>query len=264
MINDIEEQEQPRQLKRYMEKLFEGFGVEAEDHSRHCLILRPGSHMIASFPGLPADGTTVTFDREMALSREDMQFLTWEHPMVNEGMDMVLTSEMGNTSVALLKNKALKPGTMLLEAIYVVETSGDKALQLDRYLPATPVRCLIDPGMNNLAEKVAFDTLNAQLQPLKKGVAKKLAKAQREPILKMLEKAEDYAKDSVQPIVSTACQNLLTNVTEEIKRLAALKAVNPNVRDEEIEHLKTQAALGHQCLQKAMLRLDAVRLMVTG
>ena len=264
MINDIEEQEQPRQLKRFMEKLFEGFGVEAEDHSKHCLVVRPGSHMITSFPGLPADGTTVTFDREMALSREDMQFLTWEHPMVSEGMDMVLTSELGNTSVALLKNKALKPGTMLLEAIYVVETSGEKSLQLDRYLPATPIRCLIDPAMNNLAEKVAFDTLNAQLQPLKKGVAKKLAKAQREPILKLLDKAESYAKESVQPIVSTACTNLLTDVTEEIKRLAALKAVNPNVRDEEIEHLKTQAALGHQCLQKAMLRLDAIRLMVTG
>ncbi|OED41040.1 RNA polymerase-binding ATPase [Endozoicomonas sp. (ex Bugula neritina AB1)] len=264
MINDIEEQEQPRQLKRFMEKLFEGFGVEAEDHSKHCLVLRPGSHMITSFPGLPADGTTVTFSRDMALSREDMQFLTWEHPMVAEGIDMVLTSALGNTSVALLKNKALKPGTMLLEAIYAVEATGDKSLQLDRYLPATPIRCLIDPAMHNLSEKVAFDTLNAQLQPLKKGVAKKLAKAQREPILKMLETAEEYAKESVQPIVSQACQSLLTDVTEEIKRLAALKAVNPNVRDEEIEHLKTQAGLGHQCLQKAMLRLDAIRLMVAG
>ncbi len=264
IINDIEEQEQPRQLKRFMEKLYEGFGVESEDHSKHCLVIRPGSHMVTSFPGLPADGMTVTFDRDQALSREDMHFLTWEHPMVSESMDLVLTTEMGNTSVALLKNKALKPGTMLLEAIYVIESSGDKSLQLDRYLPITPIRCLVDPGMNNLSEKVAFDTLNAQLQPLKKGLAKKLVKAQREPILKMLSQAENHAKQSVTPIVSAACQNLLTDVTEEIKRLAALKAVNPNVRDEEIEHLKVQAASGHQCLQKAMLRLDAIRLMVAG
>ncbi len=264
MINDIEEQEEPRQLKRYMEKLFESFGVEAEDHSKHCLVVRPGNHMVTAFPGLPADGITVSFDREMALSREDMQFLTWEHPMVSDSMDMVLTTDMGNTSVALLKNKALKPGTMLLEAIYVVEASGDKSLQLDRYLPATPIRSLIDPSMNNLASKVAFDTLNAQLQPIKKGMAKKLVQAQREPILKMLSKAEDFAKSSVQGIVSEACQNLLMDVTEEIKRLAALKAVNPNVRDDEIEHLKLRAAQGHQSLQKAMLRLDAIRLMVAG
>ncbi|MET4755381.1 hypothetical protein [Endozoicomonas sp. NE40] len=184
--------------------------------------------------------------------------------MVSDSMEMLLTSDMGNTSVALLKNKALKPGTMLLEAIYVVESSGDRRLQLDRYLPATPIRCLIDPGMNNLATRVAFDTLNAQLQPIKKGMAKKLVKAQREPILKMLERAEGYAKDAVQPIVSEACSALLAAVTEEIKRLAALKAVNPNVRDEEIEHLKNQAATGHQCLQNAMLRLDGLRLMIAG
>ncbi len=247
-----------------MEKLFEGFGVDSEDHSKHCLVVRPGSHMVTSFPGLPADGITVTFDRELALSREDMHFLTWEHPMVRESMDMLLTSEMGNTSVALLKNKALKPGTMLLEAIYVVGATGEKKLQLDRYLPATPIRCLIDPGMNNLSEKVAFDTLNAQLQPIKKGMAKKLVKAQREPILTMLAKAEQAAKEQVNPIVTEACKNLLSHVTEEIKRLAALKAVNPNVRDEEIEHLKLRAAMGHQCLQKAMLRLDGLRLMIAG
>ena len=264
LINDIEEQEEPRQLKRYMEKLFEGFGVDSEDHSKHCLVIRPGSHMVTSFPGLPADGCTVTFDREMALSREDMHFLTWEHPMVSESMDLLLTSEMGNTSVALLKNKALKPGTMLLEAIYVIEATGEKQLQLDRYLPPTPIRCLIDPGKNNLAEKVAFDTLNAQLQPIKKGMAKKLVKAQREPILAMLSVAEGHAKKQVTPIVAEACKSLLGNVTEEIKRLAALKAVNPNVRDEEIEHLKLRAALGHQCLQSAMLRLDAIRLMIAG
>lgn len=264
MINDIEEQEQPRQLKRFMEKLFEGFGVEAEDHSRHCLVLRPGNQMFTSFPGLPDDGLTVTFDREMALSREDMQFLTWEHPMVSEGMDMVLTSEMGNTAVALLKNKALKPGTMLLEAIYVVETSAERSLQLDRYLPATPIRCLIDPGSNDLSQKVAFETLNAQLQPIKRGVAKKLVNAQRTPFLAMLDKAESYAKDRVQPIVIEACQSLLADVSEEIKRLAALKAVNPNVRNEEIEYLKNRAALGHQALQKAVLRLDALRIMIAG
>ncbi|WP_299727840.1 RNA polymerase-associated protein RapA [uncultured Endozoicomonas sp.] len=264
MINDIEEQEQPRQLKRFMEKLFEGFGVESEDYSKHCLVIRPGSHMITTYPGIYEDGMTVTFDREMALSREDMHFLTWEHPIVTEGMDMVLTSELGNTSVALLKNKALKPGTMLLEAIYVVETSADRTLQLDRYLPATPIRCLIDPAHNNLSEKVAFDTLNAQLQPLKRGVAKKLVNAQRAPFLTMIEKAEACAKEQVQPIVSTACQHLLTDVTEEIKRLAALKVVNPNVRSEEIEYLKNRAALGHQALQKAVLRLDALRIMIAG
>ena len=64
--------------------------------------------------------------------------------------------------------------------------------------------------------------------------------------------------------MNQACQNLLTDVIEEIKRLASLKVVNPNVRGEEIEYLKNRAALGHQALQKAVLRLDALRIMIAG
>ena len=95
-------------------------------------------------------------------------------------------------------------------------------------------------------------------------MAKKLVNAQRAPFLAMLEKAEGYAKERVQPIVVEACQSLLGDVTEEIKRLAALKAVNPNVRSEEIEYLKNRAGQGHQALQKAVLRLDALRIMIVG
>ncbi|MDP0588577.1 MAG: RNA polymerase-associated protein RapA [Candidatus Endonucleobacter bathymodioli] len=264
LINDIEAREEPRQLMQYAEKLFESFGVDVEDHSRHCLIIRPGSHMVTSLPRLPDDGVTVTFDREMALSREDMQFLSWEHPMISESMENILMGETGTVSVVLLKNKALKSGTMLLEVIYVVEAYGDKILQLDRYLPITPIRTLIDLAMNNLAEKCTFDTLTAQLRPIKKGFGKKLVRAQKETILTMLARAEECAKVCVESIVDDACKKLFKDVTEEIERLSALKAVNPNVREEEIEHLKGWIGLGHQCLQKAVLRSDAIRLMVAG
>ncbi|GAA4648393.1 RNA polymerase-associated protein RapA [Kistimonas scapharcae] len=259
---EIRKQDTPKVLRPYLERLMEGFGLETEDHSKHCLIVRPGSHMtVSSYPAVPVDGTTITFNRDTALAREDMQFVTWEHPMVREGMEMLLTSETGNTSVALIKNKALKPGTMLMEAVFVVEAGGDRKLQLHRFLPPTVIRTLIDPNLNNLADKVSFEGLDSQLQKLKTTMARKVVKAQREPILKMVNKAEDYARTRVADIINEACQQLIQSVTREIRRLAALKAVNPNIRDEEIEFLKQQAAIGHQCLQKAQLRLDGIRLI---
>ncbi|OQX38380.1 MAG: RNA polymerase-binding ATPase [Oceanospirillales bacterium LUC14_002_19_P2] len=262
LADEIRKQDTPKVLRNYLERLMEGFGLETEDHSKHCLIVRPGSHMtVSSYPAVPADGTTITFSRDTALAREDMQFVTWEHPMVREGMEMLLTSETGNTSVALIKNKALKPGTMLMEAVFVVEAGGDRKLQLHRFLPPTVIRTLIDPNLNNLAEKVGFEGLDSQLQKLKTTMARKVVKAQREPILKMVNKAEDYARTRVADIINEACQQLIQSVTREIRRLAALKAVNPNIRDEEIEFLKQQAAIGHQCLQKAQLRLDGIRLI---
>ncbi|WP_461536193.1 RNA polymerase-associated protein RapA [Spongorhabdus nitratireducens] len=264
IVTAIQEEEESRTLKKYMEKLFDAFGVESEDHSKHCLIARPGSHMaVPSLPGLPEDGATFTFDRDMALAREDMQFLTWEHPLVSSCMETVMTGETGNTAVSIIKNRSLKPGTMLLEAIYTVEACGKRQLELDRYLPATPIRTLIDPTGKDLAAKVSFEGLAAQLQPLKTGTARKVVKSQRQIILALLQAAEASVKQQVPAIVTNACQTLLNNVTEEMKRLAALKQVNPNVRDEEIDFLKQRAAYGHQALQKAQLRLDAMRLVIT-
>ena len=47
-----------------------------------------------------------------------------------------------NTAVALIKNKALKPGTVLLELLYVSEVVAPRALQVGRYLPPAALRCL--------------------------------------------------------------------------------------------------------------------------
>ena len=122
LVEAILEQDDQFALPIYMEALFDAFGIDSEDHSENALILRPSEKMLdASFPLGDDEGVTITYDREQALTREDMQFLTWEHPMVQGGMDLVLSGSMGNTAVALIKNKALKPGTVLLELLYVSE-----------------------------------------------------------------------------------------------------------------------------------------------
>ncbi|MFP3499968.1 hypothetical protein SB759_37750, partial [Pseudomonas sp. SIMBA_059] len=82
----------------------------------------------------------------------------WEHPMVQGGMDLVLSGSMGNTAVALIKNKALKPGTVLLELLFVSEVVAPRSLQLGRYLPPAALRCLLDANGNDLASRVAFET----------------------------------------------------------------------------------------------------------
>lgn len=262
LVTDILKQDTPEVLHTYLEKLLECFGLETEDHSKHCLIIRPGNHMtVASYPSVPVDGTTITFNRDTALAREDMQFVTWEHPMIREGMEMLLTSETGNTSVALIKNKTLTPGSMLMEAVFVVEARGDRKLQLYQFLPPTVIRTLIDPNFNNLANKVSFEALDGQLQKLKTSMARKVVKAQREPIITMMAKAEEYAKSQATDIINAACQQLTQSGTQEIRRMTALKTVNPNIRDEEITFLEQQLSVGHQCLQKAQLRLDEIRLI---
>ena len=265
LVAAIEEQDDQFALPIYMETLFDAFGIDSEDHSENALILKPSEKMLdASFPLGDDEGVTITYDRNQALSREDMQFITWEHPMVQGGMDLVLSGSMGNTAVALIKNKALKPGTVLLELLYVSEVVAPKALQLGRYLPPAALRCLLDANGNDLAPRVSFETLNEQLESVPKGSANKFVQAQRDALSPRINAGEAKVAPRHTERVAEAQRRLTAELDEELARMTALKAINPSVRDSEIEALKHQRTQGLAMLEKAALRLEAIRVLVAG
>lgn len=265
LVEAILEQDDQFALPIYMETLFDAFGIDSEDHSENALILKPSEKMLdASFPLGDDEGVTITYDRAQALSREDMQFLTWEHPMVQGGMDLVLSGSMGNTAVALIKNKALKPGTVLLELLFVSEVVAPRSLQLGRYLPPAALRCLLDANGNDLASRVAFETLNDQLESVPRASANKFVQAQRDVLAKRISGGEAKVMPVHVERVAEAQRRLAAEADEELARLTALQAVNPSVRDSEIDALRKQREQGMAMLDKAALRLEAIRVLVAG
>ncbi|MGK4340323.1 RNA polymerase-associated protein RapA [Ectopseudomonas oleovorans] len=265
LVEAILEQDDQFTLPIYMEELFNAFGIDSEDHSDNALILRPSEKMLdASFPLGDDEAVTITYDREQALAREDMQFLTWEHPMVQGGMDLVLSGSMGNTAVALIKNKALKPGTVLLELLYVSEVVAPRKLQLGRFLPPAALRCLLDANGNDLAPKVGFETLNDQLESVPRASANKFVQAQRDVLAKQINDAEAKVMPRHVERVSEAKRRLIAELDEELARLVALQAVNPSVRDSEINALREQREQSLAMFDKAALRLEAIRVLVAG
>ncbi|MBK5530077.1 RNA polymerase-associated protein RapA [Pseudomonas sp. TH06] len=265
LVEDILEQDDQFALPIYMETLFDAFGIDSEDHSENALILKPSEKMLdASFPLGDDEGVTITYDRNQALSREDMQFITWEHPMVQGGMDLVLSGSMGNTAVALIKNKALKPGTVLLELLYVSEVVAPRSLQLGRYLPPAALRCLLDANGNDLSARVSFETLNDQLESVPRASANKFIQAQRDQLTPRINAGEDKITPRHAERVAEARRRLAADTDEELSRLTALQAVNPTVRDSELVALREQREQGLAMLDKAALRLEAIRVLVAG
>ncbi|XNM79082.1 hypothetical protein ACLK19_00385 [Escherichia coli] len=66
-----------------------------------------------------------------------------EYPLIRNGLDLILSGDTGSSTISLLKNKTLPVGTLLVELIYVVEAQAPKQVQLNRFLPPTPVRMLL-------------------------------------------------------------------------------------------------------------------------
>jgi ATP-dependent helicase HepA len=264
LIEQLNDYEKEGVLWPYMEDVFECYGVETEFHSPDCFIIRPSDHLrVSHFPGLTEDGMTATVNRQIALAREDMQFMTWEHPLVTASMDMVLSSETGNAAISVIKHANLKAGQYLLECLFIVECSAPAELQIGRFLPHTPIRILIDQNQKDLSAVIDHRDLIEPGIKFDKHKIMVFLHSQRPHLINLLNVAEKNAKAQMQVLVDEATGAMLESLSNEIKRLVRLKKVNPTIRTEEIEHLKDITMLAHENIQAAQLRLDAVRFVIT-
>lgn len=264
LIAQLEAFEREHTLWPYMERVFDCYGVNSELHSADCYILEPGNHMrLAHFPELAEDGATVTVNRSIALAREDMRFLTWEHPMVAASMDLVLSSETGNAAVSFIKHRHFEAGQLLLEILFIAECSAAPHLQIGRFMPPAPIRVLIDTKLRDLSAQIPHDSLAEIPQNIDNMHIMAFINSQQKHINKMLAGAEKQAAETLQLLIKDADLAMLGTLGAEIKRLARLKKLNPSVREEEIEHLKEIAQDAHYCIHAAHLKLDAVRMLIT-
>lgn len=264
LIDQLHRIERDDSFWPYMEAMFDCYGVDVEYHSKDCHILWPSENLrIAHFPMLQDDGLTVTVSRDVALAREDMQFLTQEHPMVLAAMDLVLSSETGNAAVSIIKQPQLKAGQFLLELLFVVECSAPAHLQIGRFLPHTPLRVLIDQNKKDLTAAIAHDSMLETGDNVDKAQITQFLSAQRQHVQEMIQVGEQKATLMMQKLITESSNQMIAVFTGEIKRMVRLKTINPSIKDQEIQQLKEMTMLAHESIQEAQLRLDAVRFVIT-
>lgn len=237
--------------------MLDHFGVQVEDHGARSYILRPGHLITDAFPTVPEEGMTVTLDRTRALSREDLGFVSGDHPLVRASLDLLLGSEAGNTAFGMWKGGGSEG--MLLEIYSVVECVAPLALHADRFLPATPIRVVVDHALADHTddEVVAKAKLEKGdiFRLLDRGaVKKKLLPA-------MLEKAQALAAERAQRLIEAASTAMTLQLRSEIERLEDLRQINDHVRPEEIEAIRQQQTDLQAAIAAAQPRLDAVRLI---
>jgi ATP-dependent helicase HepA len=264
LVEALEENDDQNVLPNYMEAVFDSFGIDYEKHSEYSLVLHPSDHMrVEHFPGLPEDGLTVTYEREQALSREDIQFLTWEHPLVRGAQDLIALSEFGNTAFCTLRLPPLKPGTLLLEALFVLHCPAPAELQLFRYMPQSLIRVLLDDKGKDLTAVLGINQFSKLLQKVPRNNAQDLVRHARPTLSGMLQNAEEITSAKQADLIAQAQKMVADQLNGELARMAALAKVNPNVRQSEVEYLQQRLAASQHFLSQAKLRLDALRVVMT-
>lgn len=252
-------------LPRYLDQALDIFGVDSQELGGDLLLLQPSPQMLEGLPGLVKgeEGFTATFSRATALARDDVQRLSWEHPLLREMMGRILDGTMGNTALALLRHPAIPPGRVMVELVFRTHCPAPRRLHINRFLPPTAVRVLLDESRANLTDKVSFSGLSKNLRKVKKAVARDLIKNRHDQLRVLLSAGEAEAERELPSIVEAAQVRMRNALNTELARLQALSQHNPAVREDELQALRDECNALDAAIENTRLRLDAVRVIVT-
>ncbi len=262
IVSAIQEQDRQEVLENYMLDVFDHYGVHLEELAPHTFQLNPDGVITDSFPSIPAEGTVATFDRRRALSREDVAFLTWDHPMVAGAMELLLGSETGNCAFAVLP--AENDRRIVLETIFVLETVASPKLHADRFLAPTPIHLAVTHKLEDVSASFRDATLERKFQ---KGSGHKLIEnpnIARETLPAMLEAAVKLAEQQATRLRQSALTEMNRLLGHEVQRLQMLIKVNDHIRPQEIEIAQSQQIELAVVIEQSRIRLDSLRLIWKG
>ncbi len=249
-------------LSFFIEHFCDQFGVEIEAHSANTIHLRQGDHQRITLPMLDEEGFTATYSRETALSRDDIHFLNWEHPFVNEAFDAILNGDHGNTNVSAIKVKGIPAGSILLEAIYEVDIQAPKYLELGRFLEQSHLRVLINQQGKDLASLLPEEKLKPQLEKIPTNTAQAMIKKGQELVAGMCKLADKAAEKHLPTIIDDALSTMQSQLQDDMIRLKALQEINPSIQRQDLDFLEEKRDALTDILGQANLQAQGLRLII--
>lgn len=144
LITEIKSQSKDQELESFTMDVLEYYGVDTkQDVSANRWILKPSSQMkLDSFPGLLSDGISITSSRSNALSREDISFFSWEHPIAQGALDVVLDGTNSKATFACWEGAPLNK--ILCEYVFVLEYNSGSDLGEEWIWAPKMTRILLD------------------------------------------------------------------------------------------------------------------------
>lgn len=244
-------------LEPYLLDILDHYGVTVEECAPRTYRLDPRGIRTDAFPAIPEEGLLVTLDRARAVSREDVTFLSWDHPMVTGAMELLLGSREGTLARARLAGAS----EWMVEGVFVLEAVADSRLHLDRFLPPTPIRIVVSESGEDVTAQQGFQAWRKNLQPVEAHAFPVEPTVLEAQLPALLERAEELAQKRADEIRAKAEAKALRDLGSEAERLERLAALNDHVSPAEVQELRETARLLGQAVKASRLRLDAIRLV---
>ena len=263
LIDAIEVEDNDTTLDGFVLCLFDFFNVSHDEFMPRTHVLTfDMAHPSFPVPPLKKEGMTITFDRHIAVTRGEIDFITWDHPLVHGIMELLLGTEQGNCSFA--RHRESGDFQLLLEAVHVLECVSPRQLHMDRFLPSTPIRVVVNHLMEDVTTSIPWDKIYLELTDEKSGFLREYPEIKESLLPGMLRAAEMAAAKYSKKIIAGAKADMTHILGMEIRRLERLQVENPAVTDSEIAMARKSLGELETALSTARLRVDALRLIRMG
>ncbi len=237
--------------------MLEHFGVIEEELATPGLVkIRAGDLMkMESYPGLRDGGYLATDDRTMALAREEVQFLSIDHPLVEGTLGLLLDQAEGKACLGLWEGAPEQ--TVLVQFLYLLQAVGPAGLELHRYLPPQTQLCQVDMRGTERTDLQVPERLSS----LGLALWNRISGALLKKIPEFEENCAKLAQDQLLPQVQAALKLAEEELSKEQSRLEYLASHN-NVSAKELAAHAAKREQVLECLREARVELDGVRVLV--
>ena len=262
-----EQEAMSAQLSKLLPELLDSLGIMLEPRGDDGLFfVRPGDMMfVEALPGMPPEGALVTFDRGLANKRDDVEFLHFEHRLVQNSLDLIIEEGVGRATAA--RWKGAPRTTVLFQFLYILEAEGPQRLSLSRFLP---VQTALLSG--DLSGTVEVGSVVPNGGPVAEKALEKLAPEVVETLLTRTVELRPQLKEQTQATLSElAARNLQQAEEKALEFFATEEARLAHLQEtEELtelvqtaqRELNSQKAETLECLRGASWRFDGVRMIL--
>ena len=242
--------------------LFKHYGVCVEEAGVDKWILQADYVADPRFPLPRQQNPQITYSRKTALAREDIEYVSIDHPMTLGGLDLFLSSDCGTGVFAVWNDKNARE--LLLEALYVLECVAPDSLCVNRFLPPTLVRVVVNHTAADVTPEHPPEPFNAALAGGVMDMLLAKKKITDEALPRMLAASDIFARKKALPLIDRSLSAMRELLVEELLRLRDLQKINSAVSDAEIEECEREKEALEKYLKEARVRLDSVRVVWRG
>lgn len=242
------------------EKIFDHFGILRETMSKTISHIRFDLLTDAAFPVpyMKDEGMLITFDRHTALVREDVDFMSMDHPMICDSIDIILNSHKGNSACVVAENTSRQG--LFLEVVYLLEPASLPGCDPFQYLPPSPIILVIDQHLRDVTS--GFD--NKGLSQRGKNIAFRLL-CHKFPdlptkIQAMFSRAEELSATAAMQKRLASAQQLKMAFEKERTRLDRVHTQCEDY-DQLVQAIGQEYTKLNNAIEASILRLDGIRLV---